>query len=49
MVKNLGVPFVAAGEDDVGKITEFFLCVRLHLEVWETIDDVKSPALDRPS
>ena len=41
MVKNLGVPFVTAGEDDVGKITEFFLCVRLHLEVRETIDDVK--------
>ena len=33
MVKNLGIPFVTTGEDDVGKVTEFLLCVRLHLEV----------------
>ena len=41
MVKDLGIPFVATGEDDVGKFTEFLLGVRLHLEVREAIDDVK--------
>ena len=41
MVQDFGVPFVATCEDDMGKVTEFFIHVRLHLEVREAIDDVK--------